>query len=274
MQLEDVLLAPDTRANQPAASSVAQGTLYCVTDEANILEWADRANNLWLPYGVVGDATLPISLATDVTGDLPFTNLTQIAGLSVLGVTGNSTADVAAITAGTDGHVLTRSGTTLVFAAPAGGGGSGAVVQVKNVQTGAVATGSTIIPDDDTIPQITEGNEYMTLAITPTSATNKLKVDVVFSGSNSNGVQWMCAALFQDTTVDALAAAREYNQVATAYATVAFSYWMTAGTTSSTTFRVRGGAHLAGTTTFNGQGGNRRLGGVHMSSITITEIVP
>lgn len=61
----------------------------------------------------VGD----VNLAGQVTGDLPFANLTQIAGLSVLGVTGNSTADVAAITAGTDNQVLRRSGTSLAFGA-------------------------------------------------------------------------------------------------------------------------------------------------------------
>jgi hypothetical protein len=58
---------------------------------------------------------LDLASANAITGDLPFANLTQIAGLSVLGVTGNSTADVAAITAGTDGHVLRRSGTALSF---------------------------------------------------------------------------------------------------------------------------------------------------------------
>lgn len=46
---------------------------------------------------------------------MPFANLTQIAGLSVLGVTGNSTTDVAAITASTDDQVLRRSGTSLAF---------------------------------------------------------------------------------------------------------------------------------------------------------------
>jgi hypothetical protein len=64
----------------------------------------------------VGAATCAsVALGADVSGDLPFANLTQIAGLSVLGVTGNVTADVAAITAANDGEVLRRSGTAVAF---------------------------------------------------------------------------------------------------------------------------------------------------------------
>lgn len=57
-----------------------------------------------------------INLANGVTGDLPFANLTQIAGLSVLGVTGTGTADVDAIT-GTANQSLrvNAAGTALVF---------------------------------------------------------------------------------------------------------------------------------------------------------------
>jgi len=52
-----------------------------------------------------------------ITGDLPFANLAQGAALSVLGVTGNSTADNASIAAGTDNQVLRRSGSALAFGA-------------------------------------------------------------------------------------------------------------------------------------------------------------
>lgn len=64
-----------------------------------------------------------VSLTADVSGDLPFANLTQIAGLSVLGVTGASTADVAAIT-GTADQVLrvNGAGNALGFGTIATGG--------------------------------------------------------------------------------------------------------------------------------------------------------
>jgi hypothetical protein len=58
-----------------------------------------------------------VNLANGVTGDLPFANLTQGSALSVLGVTGNATADNASIAAGTDHQVLRRSGTALAFGA-------------------------------------------------------------------------------------------------------------------------------------------------------------
>jgi hypothetical protein len=41
------------------------------------------------------------------------------------------------------------------------------LLQVVNTTTGAVATGTTVMPFDDTIPQSGEGDQYMSLAITP-----------------------------------------------------------------------------------------------------------
>ena len=147
---------------------------------------------------------------------------------------------------------------------------SGSVVQVVNTQTGAVSTGTTVMVDDDTIPQNTEGNELMTLAITPTSATNKLKIDVVVQGGEGAN-QVIVTALFQDSTANALAAMRQ-DGGAGKDTLCTFTHYMTAGTTSSTTFKVRAGLCSDGTYTFNGLTSSRKLGGVMASSITITEI--
>jgi hypothetical protein len=148
---------------------------------------------------------------------------------------------------------------------------AGAVIQVVNYQTGAVATGTTLIPSDDTIPQNTEGDEYMTLAITPKSATSKLKIDVVGLFANS-AVGALTSALFQDSTANAIAAMQANVTAVNVRVIATFTHYMTSGTTSSVTFKVRAGLNGAGTTTFNGTGGNRLLGGVMASSITITEI--
>ena len=151
--------------------------------------------------------------------------------------------------------------------------GANRVVQVVNTIDSAVATGTTQWVLDDTIPQNTEGDEYMTLAITPTSSSNKLLIEAEVNLSHSAAIAWMAAGLFQDSTASALAAswAGRDNAIA-APCKVTLSHYMDAGTTSSTTFKIRAGTGIAGTTTFNGITGGRSFGGVMASSITITEI--
>lgn len=154
----------------------------------------------------------------------------------------------------------------------ANGSSINGVVQIVNTQTGAVATGTTLIPSDDTIPQNTEGIEFMTLAITPTSTNNILEIEVVWNGSHSGTNQAITAGLFQDTTASALAVSALHGDTASEFGGITFVHSMTAGTGSSTTFKVRAGSNAAGTTTFNGAGGVRRYGGAIASSITIREI--
>jgi len=147
----------------------------------------------------------------------------------------------------------------------------GDTVQVVNTQTGAVATGTTLIPRDDTIPQITEGDQYMSLAITPTSATNFLDIHVIVQASSTVTTD-IVVALFQDSTANALAVNSSYATTAQGVVQVSLRYRMTAGTTSATTFRVRAGGITAGTLTFNGAASGRYYGGAFVSSITIAEI--
>ena len=163
----------------------------------------------------------------------------------------------------------TTTATTLIWNGTAWVG-TGKLLQIVNSQTGAVATGTTTIPFDDTIPQITEGTEFLTLAITPTSATTLLQIDITVSFSYSI-LNTVTLALFQDSTANALAASCEYGSTATGMINSSLTYKMTSGTTSATTFRLRMGGETAGTLTLNGFSGARKLGGVYASSINITE---
>ena len=149
---------------------------------------------------------------------------------------------------------------------------AGSAVQVVNVQTGAVATGTTTVPLDDTIPQITEGTEFMTLAITPTSATNKLRIEVLFLGVYPADAV-VTLMLFQDSTANALACNDIWSMgTSTRNFSMYLSHFMTAGTTSETTFKVRVGRNGSSTVRMNGTDGSRFFGGVLGSGITITEI--
>jgi hypothetical protein len=151
-------------------------------------------------------------------------------------------------------------------------GGGNFVQRVSTVVT-SVATGTSVIPYDDTIPQNNEGDQYMSLSITPQSASNILVIDVIMNITNSNTVN-MTAALFQDSTANALAAVPFSLLSGSFVVQLVMSYVMTAGTTSATTFKVRAGGNTTGTTTFNGVGGARLYGGVMASSIIINEYKP
>ena len=85
-----------------------------------------------------------------------------------------------------DTITIGASGDTIALASGASQSGFGKVLQSVNVLSGALITAtSNLFPEDDTIPQNTEGDEVMTLAITPVSATSKLHIFVNAFGSHS-----------------------------------------------------------------------------------------
>jgi hypothetical protein len=144
--------------------------------------------------------------------------------------------------------------------------------QIVTLLSGAVDTTASAIPIDDTKPQSGEGKEIMSLAITPKSATSKLYVDVTIIGAVDTATAFYVASLFQDSGADALATAISNSAFIGGMGTMTFSYSMTSGTTSATTFKVRAGPS-SGTFTFNGAGGARYFGGASASSITIHEVI-
>lgn len=147
----------------------------------------------------------------------------------------------------------------------------GAEIQVISTDTGAVATGTTTIPFDDTIPQITEGTEFMTATITPTSATSIIVIEVKAFMAASAAVR-ILSAIFQDATANALGAAATLSSATNCSSNHSYSIKLQAGTTSATTFRFRAGPESAATVTFNGSAGGRIFGGVMASSLRIYEV--
>lgn len=147
------------------------------------------------------------------------------------------------------------------------------IVQVVHVSSGAVGTTTGVIPNDDSIPQIGEGAEFLSLAITPTNASNLLLIEVVLNISTVSVVGG-AVALFHDAVADALAAVFKADSAASGQDSMAMPlrHYMTAGTTSAKTFKVRAGPLAASTLTVNGVAGARKFGGVMASTITITEI--
>lgn len=145
-------------------------------------------------------------------------------------------------------------------------------VQMAMENFSAAATGSTIMPDDDTIPQITEGNEFMTITFTPKSATNLLLIEATANFSYSTAAPNLMYALFKNPTADAIAASNVYQPTATGPVQVNLGHKMVAGTTSAITFSFRAGGGSAGTMTFNGQSTLGKFGAATSSFMKITEI--
>lgn len=148
-------------------------------------------------------------------------------------------------------------------------------IQRVTTQSGAVASGTTVIPIDDTIPQNTEGVAWTALdtTITPTSATSKLEIVLTIAVISNTIVNTDSGvALFQDSTVGALAATVVRSATVNAGQNLTLRYVMTSGTTSATTFKIRFGPDSGGgTTTVNGVNTARLFGGVAISTLTVTE---
>jgi len=235
--------------------------------------FASQTANTFLaaPNGAAGVPTFRNIVAADVP------TLNQ-------NTTGNAATATLASTVTTNANltgdvISTGNATTYAGTVPVSKGGTGVTSctvlgQFVSTENGTMATGTTTVPMDNTIPQNTEGTEFFSLAITPKSATSKLKIEVVFYCANSVAANNIIAALFQDSTANSLASSVVTAPGANYICNIKFTHIMTSGTTSATTFKVRAGGNAAGTTTFNGSAGASYMGGTFASSISITEFLP
>jgi hypothetical protein len=152
---------------------------------------------------------------------------------------------------------------------------AGTVVQViEATPVVTVVTCATAIPYDDTIPQNTEGVEVITVSITPTSATNRLRIEFDAGQASINNTGRVMSALFQDTTADALAATSEsFGGTTYDSFSLRLSHEMAAGTTSATTFKIRVGPTSGSTAYVNSNNaGSRIFGGVAAARLRVIEI--
>ncbi len=148
----------------------------------------------------------------------------------------------------------------------------GDVVQIGRSVDGTVATGTTTLPADDTTPQNTEGDEYISRTFIPSSAANLLDVDAQLFLANNQANQAIVAALFRDSGANALASSRVSVASASFVSAHNIRYRTLAASTSTTSFKIRGGSQSAGTTTFNGAAGGGIYNGTLNTFIEVREI--
>ena len=149
---------------------------------------------------------------------------------------------------------------------------AGAIVQVVYTLYTTYASGSTIWPLDDTIPQNTDGDEFITRAITPTNASNILMIEAVVCAGRVSSTTGAGCGIFQDSTAACLNSGTIVSSsVGNGGIPMVLRHFMAAGTTSSTTFKLRAGDEQASNFKMNGTN-TRMYGGTMTSSLTITEI--
>ena len=171
----------------------------------------------------------------------------------------------------TIGQVLTATGSgTATFQSPATGG-SGSVVKTQTTLGTTTLTGTTLIPFDNTIPQSTEGTNFFSVAFTPSAIGNLIRIETTIYGAYSVAAH-VTAALFQDSTANALAAVAAQTTTTDQDVNLTLVYQFTASSTSATTLKLNVGGSTAGTFTMNGSAGTATFGGVATSSFRITEI--
>lgn len=191
-----------------------------------------------------------------------------------------SATDSFSITAGNDGTFVLQVGpvgskvNALSFDATGKlvAGPIGTILQTLESPPYLTYTSTALVtPWDDTIPQITEGLEFMTLQITPRSATNRLRIEAGGLVGNSGSANKHTIHLHQDAIANALTAVggTNNNNVDSMY--WALSHEMVAGTLLAITLRLRIGAD-SGNVMLNGDSAGRKYGGVAGWRFRVTEI--
>jgi hypothetical protein len=129
---------------------------------------------------------------------------------------------------------------------------------------------ATQTPIDDTIPQIGEGNEIISVSFTPTNSSNLLRFRFQGSGSTSSSANAIIAHLHKNADADAIAGSINYTAANSFPYPVTLEHQQVAGTTSATTYSIRVGSNQ--TIRMNGNTSARRLGGVAKCTLVIEEI--
>jgi len=132
-------------------------------------------------------------------------------------------------------------------------------------------TGTGVIPWDNTLPLITEGDQYFAVPFRVSNINHKVKIEYSFSLANSGSTLYTIV-LFKDAQTVPFYAAPSQLTAADRVNTFTKTTYTTFPDTNMHIIRLRAGTDTAGTTTLNGEGGSALMGGIMESRVTITEV--
>ncbi len=214
------------------------------------------------------NSTDPAQVSRGGTGNVSFIEFAVVCG-------GNTSINPiqSIVSVGSSGEVLTSNGASALPSFQSSAGGSGTVLQQVIVLLSSAITYSSVIPYDNTIPQITEGTQIFTTSITPlSSSSNLIFVYSINTSSVTSGR--LTIALFQDAITNAVVAQQGDNAGSGNANNVSSNMITPSVDTTSRDYHIRIGPHTGGITShvnadFNG---NARYGGIIQSSLIINEV--
>ncbi|TAZ76555.1 hypothetical protein [Rhizobium ruizarguesonis] len=150
----------------------------------------------------------------------------------------------------------------------------GSVIQSARAVYTANAAISATIPMDNTIPQITEGAEILTLAITPTSTTNKFRIRWSGQAASTIANAQMIWGIFKGGQANALSAGFVNSDVVNAGYQMDGGAEYVPGVLTSQTISVRVGTNTSGGASMrlNGTTAAAFLGGASAAELIVEEI--
>lgn len=130
-------------------------------------------------------------------------------------------------------------------------------------------SGTTLIPYDKTIPQITEGTQLWSSTVTPASATSRFVIRFDGFISSGSGTRYVSVAIFAND--ECIGVSTQLASVAKAPFQLVVCAVTSPGTTAPITFSVRIG-NSSTATWYIGQTVTGTFGGVGSTNVTMTEL--
>jgi hypothetical protein len=150
----------------------------------------------------------------------------------------------------------------------------GKIIQQARQSVTGLATTTSVIPTDDTLPQSSEGDEFTTLSITPIYASSALLIEFNAMLGITTGGAAVTLALFRDSSTDASCA--RFFSVANAGDSCLGSISCSVSSATAgvpTTFKIRyGTTNAANAANINGTNSTHYFSTAMQATFTITEI--